>query len=48
MSRRLEIQMNANVADQGKNSMKTSVYQVYEQMRNLYTQVSEGLVCIFA
>ena len=46
--RRLEVQINSNVADQGKYTMKTSSYQVYERMRIKYTRVSEGLVCISA
>jgi len=46
--RQLEVQINSNVADQGKYTIKTSVYQVYERMRIKYTRVSEGLVCIFA
>ena len=46
--RRLEVQISSNVADQGKYTIKSSVYQVYEQMRIKYTRVSVELVCIFA
>ena len=35
--RRLEFQINSNVADQGEYTIKTSAYQVYEQMRTKYT-----------
>ena len=46
--RQLEVQINSNVADQGKYTIKTSVYQIYERMRIKYSRVSERLVCIFA
>ena len=42
------VQINSNVADQGKYTIKSSAYQVYERMRIKHTQVSEELAFIFA
>ena len=45
--RRLEVQINSNVADQGKYTIKTSAYQIYDRRRIKYIRVTEGLVCFF-
>ena len=46
--RRLEVQINSNVADQWKYTIKMLAYQVYERIRIKYTRVSDGLVCVLA
>ena len=39
--RRLKVQVNSNVVDQGKHTIKTSAYQECERMRIMYTRVFE-------